>query len=256
MTDDGTIWVPAQHYRPEAAGFPALQPWYYEDVVLEVSPEGEIRREISVLKALADNRGLFAITYSEDHTITTQDPLHLNNVEPLPAGMAAAFPMFRPGDLLVSLRNINTHRGHRPGHRAGEVDHDRPVRPPARFGLPAERPSHGLRQLGRPARLRRQPRSRIDPATRSVVWQYDGCGTRPFFGETRGEQEVLANGNVLTFEPQGGRVLEITHEAKPEIVWEYFNVLDPAAGGKRVGLITHAERFPPGSLTFLTPTSS
>ncbi len=55
---------------------------------------------------------------------------------------------------------------------------------------------------------------------------------------------------------QGGRVLEVTREAKPEIVWEYFNVLDPAAGGKRVGLITHAERFPPGSLPFLTPASS
>ena len=43
--------------------------------------------------------------------------------------------------------------------------------------------------------------------------------------------------------------------AKPEIVWEYFTVLDPAAGGKRVGLITHSERFPPGILAFLTPTS-
>ena len=29
-----------------------------------------------------------------------------------------------------------------------------------------------------------------------------------------------------------------------------------ADGGKRVGLITHAERFPPGSLAFLTQVSS
>jgi Arylsulfotransferase (ASST) len=249
--------VPAQNYRPNGLPeFPALPPWYYEDVVLEVSPGGEIRREISVLKALAENRGLFAITYSEGHTITTQDPLHLNNVEPLPAGMAAAFPMFRPGDLLVSLRNIDTIAVIDPATERVKWtmtgpfarQHDSDFLPNGHLmvydnwgGPPA---CGGSRVL------------ELDPATRSVVWQYDGCGTHPFFGETRGEQEVLSNGNALTFEPQGGRILEVTREAKPEIVWEYFNVLDPAAGGKRVGLITHAERFPPGSLTFLTPASS
>ena len=89
-----------------------------------------------------------------------------------------------------------------------------------------------------------------------MVWQYDGCATQPFFGETRGEQEVLENGNVLTYEPQGGRVLEVTHDANPQIVWEYFNVLDPANGSKRVGLIIHAERFRPENLTFLLPAQS
>ena len=109
VMDDGTIWVPAHHYRPEGLPeFTALEPWYYEDVILEVLPEGKIRREISALKALADNKGLLAITYGEGHTITTQDPLSLNNVEPLPAGMAAAFPMFKPGDLLASFGNIST----------------------------------------------------------------------------------------------------------------------------------------------------
>ena len=50
------------------------------------------------------------VTYEEDvsQRIASHDPTHLNNVEPLPRAMAAAFPQFAPGDLLVSLRNVNT----------------------------------------------------------------------------------------------------------------------------------------------------
>ena len=52
-----------------------------------------------------------------------------------------------------------------------------------------------------------------------MVWQYDGCATDSFFGEMRGEQQVLENGNVLTYEPQGGWALEVTHDPNPQIVW-------------------------------------
>lgn len=254
VMDDGTIWVPSQRYRPEGLPeFPALEPWFYEDVILEVSPDGKIRREISALKALADNKGLLNITYSEEHTITTQDPLHLNNVEPLPASMAAAFPMFKPDDLLVSFRNINTIAVIDPATKKVKWTMTGPF---ARQHDPDFLPNGHLMvydNLGGPTACGGTRILEIDPATRTIVWQYDGCATQPFFGETRGEQEVLENGNVLTYEPQGGRVLEVTHGANPQIVWEYFNVLDPADGGKRVGLVTHAERFRQENLTFLSP---
>lgn len=35
------------------------------------------------------------------------DPYHLNDAEPLPPELAPYFPMFAPGDLLVSMRNLN-----------------------------------------------------------------------------------------------------------------------------------------------------
>ena len=91
----------------------------------------------------------------------------------------------------------------------------------------------------------------IDPVSQAVVWTYDGCGGKPFFAETRGEQTVLANGNVLTHEPQGGRVLEVTGGPQPRLVWEYYNVLGALDGALRVGLITHAERFRLEDLPFL-----
>ena len=61
---DGTIWVPAHHYRPDGMpGVRGLKPWYYEDEVLKVSPEGKVLDEISILGAFAQRPGTFGITY-------------------------------------------------------------------------------------------------------------------------------------------------------------------------------------------------
>jgi hypothetical protein len=64
-------------------------------------------------------------------------------------------------------------------------------------------------------------------------------------------QQQLPNGNVLITESTGGRVLEVTHEQPAKVVWEYVNALGELEGGRRVGLVTHAERFPAEALTFL-----
>ena len=73
----------------------------------------------------------------------------------------------------------------------------------------------------------------------------------PFDSERRGTQELLDNGNVLISEALGGRVLEVTHDSQPKIVWEYFNIAGELDGGPAVGVITHAERFRPVDLPFL-----
>ena len=96
--------------------------------------------------------------------------------------MAAAFPQFAPGDLLVSLRNMNTIAVLDPRSRKIEVGADRAVRAAARPRLPAQRPHHAVRQSGRRQRRCGCGRSRIleiEPATGAVVWRYDGCGGTP-----------------------------------------------------------------------------
>jgi len=54
-------------------------------------------------------------------------------------------------------------------------------------------------------------------------------------------------GVALFVEPQGGRVFELTHDARPEIVWEYVNDL----GDGDAGYIFDAQRVPSAALTFL-----
>lgn len=253
--EDGVITVPSMHYRPEGVPeYPHLKPWYYEDTVLSVSPEGEVLRETSVLKALLNYPGLLSINYSENPGIEAEDPTHLNSAKPLPAAMAGAFPMFAPGDLLVSLRNINTvavidpEAGRTKWALTGLVakQHDADWLPDGRimvFDNAGGDPACGGSRI-----------VEIDPATQAVTWSYQGCGGTPFWTEIRGMQDPLSNGNVLVTESMGGRVFEVARE-DGRIVWEYVNALGEIDGEPRRGLITHAERIPIEDLAFLAPAS-
>ena len=109
LEPDGRIWVPSMRYRPHGVPNPgALMPGYYEDTLLEVAPDGRVLDEISLLEALRSNPALFSLNHENDLDVVSEDPTHLNDVEPLPAALAPRFPLFGAGDLLVSMRNINT----------------------------------------------------------------------------------------------------------------------------------------------------
>ena len=103
--------------------------------------------------------------------------------------VAPAFPMFRAGDVLLSLRNLDTLVVADPGDLAGQVGDDRAVPRPALPRLPAERPPHGLRQPRdrRPAGVRRQPdprdrpgdaRGRLELRRRRRAVLHQGAGAR------------------------------------------------------------------------------
>ncbi len=94
----------------------------------------------------------------------------------------------------------------------------------------------------------------IDPATQAVTWSYGGADADPpLWSEKMGNQQLLPNGNVLVTESWGGRVLEVTRDPEPVLVWAYVNGLPPAEGGgkPRVGLVSQAVRFRPEELPFL-----
>jgi hypothetical protein len=259
VDEDGVIWVPAQRYRPDGVpGLVHLAPWYYEDLVLKVAPDGRVLDEISVLGALRDRPGLLTVTYDEDVAlrIDSRDPTHLNNVEPLPRALAAAFPQWAPGDLLVSLRNANTIAVIDPVRRVAKwvlngpfvQQHDPDFLPNGhillfdnRGGDPA---CGGTRIL------------ELDPVSQKIVWSYDGCGGPPFDSGIRGVQQALPNGNVLVTETMRGRVFEVTRDSPARIVWDYRNALGEVKGRARLGVVTHAERIPREALTFLPPPSS
>lgn len=253
---DGTIWVPSQHYRPDGLpGFAHLKPWYYEDTVLELAPDGTVRDEFPVLGALKSDQGLLTITYAQGLNIDQPDPIHLNSVMPLPAAWAERFPGLAAGDLLVSLRNLNMlavlDRQSRKVKRviAGPFirQHDAEFLPNGHIMLYDN--SGGDPACGGTRVIE------LDPNDLSVVWQYGGCGEGQggLDSFVRGMQQVLDNGNVLLVEPLGGRALEVTRAPVPELVWEYVNVIGTEDGKPVRGLINHAERFTREALTFLPP---
>ncbi|MEE9427635.1 MAG: arylsulfotransferase family protein [Paracoccaceae bacterium] len=95
-------------YEPDS-DWPALGPFFIEDTIVEVTPNGEIMDEISILDVLRQN-GLEGQIYSGVKSSfgveLKGDILHLNDVEPFPTSLTEG--VFRQGDLMVSMRNLNS----------------------------------------------------------------------------------------------------------------------------------------------------
>ena len=115
VAPDGEIFAPGRHklrqVGPELPGVRTAEDGFvWDDSVVRLAADGSILAETPLLERLLAS-GHAAELYGNGLAIPElpdyDDPLHLNDVEVLRADMAAAFPQFAAGDLLVSMRNIN-----------------------------------------------------------------------------------------------------------------------------------------------------
>lgn len=238
---NGEILVPVtkDHTAPNPE-WPRLRPGptgYFEDGLLaRVSPEGKVLEEISVSEVIykSDWMGLLFAGRGSKYSMNETDPYHLNDVEMLRPEMAAAFPMFKAGDLLVDLRNLQMMvvvdgESHRikwtmTGPFFGQ--HDPDFAPNGHIVMFDNRISGSTPQLGYSKVME------VDPATRSVVWTYEGSDAEPLYSDIGGRVQWLPNGNLLVGEPQGGRVFELARDGdQSTIVWEYVNLIEPGLVG-------------------------
>ena len=233
--DDGNLWVPGQKTHREAhSKWPLYEPPFDEFTILEVSPDGAILHEFSLFDLLVE-KGWQGLLYLRP---PKGDTLHLNDVEIFSSHMRAGF--FQPGDVMVSLREINSVIVFAAGSldlkylSIGRVVHQHdPDFVDSDTLLIFDNNDTGPRKKGAHSRIVRES---VPSGEVEVVFQ--GTEDLPFYTEFLGRMQLLSNGNMLLLEALHGRVLEVTPSGK--LAWELNNVISES----RVGLISDVVRLP------------
>ena len=166
---------------------------------------------------------------------------HLNNVKILEEPKADAFPLFKAGDIMISLREISLVLVIDPDtelvkwfstgpflrqHDPDFLDNGHISIFDNRGGSASGKDFGGSRILD------------IDPVTKKTKILYEGNENNIFYSKTRGNHQHFPNGNILITESNAGRIFEVNSSG--EIVWSYINRWDE----KQVITVYQAERYP------------
>ena len=203
------------------------QPWeglnikvpFREDQVVILSPEGQQRQYISILRAIQDSPWKGVLKHIRQQK-SFDDKLHANAAKFITAEQAELLPNAREGDLLISLRNIDTILVLDPRREKVRwamrgpwmMQHDPHILSNGNIML---FDNHGGLKNPRQSRI-----LEIDPHTNQIVWEWPGEIEFDMYTSVNGALEPLENGNVLIAESSRGRMLEVTREG--EVVWEYI----------------------------------
>lgn len=256
IAEGGGYWVPGRYTlaADAATEYPPFEPPYEVDTIMRVSDAGEILEEFSVPGLFYDS-GLAPLLTSTGYafhpgTAWDNEIVHVNKIAELRSDIAADFPLFAAGDLLLSMRSYNLLavadpntrrikwwkigpwiRQHDPEFRAGGTivvfnnnlyrnEESDGTRPP---GIPGRRTSNIIE---------------IDPVTGATEIIYGEGPGHDMVSAIRGKVELTPAGGLVITEFEGGRVLET--DAAGATVWEYIN----RYSDKEVAEVTEARVYP------------
>ncbi len=253
--EDGTIYALVNEMTDKVPqGLEDIPTPCMIDFVDVISPEGKRLKRISLLEALTDTpyAPLFCTLESPKRfgnapagappSPSRDDPrrrdvLHTNAVKVLSRALAPKFPLFKPGQLLVSPRHLDAVAVLDPD--SGKVIWA--ARGPWRSQHDPSFLDNGhlllFDNLGSPGGSRVLE---YDPRTQAFPWSYAGEPGTPFLSRIRGMCQRLPNGNTLIVNSDGGEAFEVTPNR--EVVWSC------SSGGVEMN---RARRYTPEQLPFL-----
>lgn len=250
--EDGTIYTLTQRIVTKPpAGLEFLDPPYLTDSLVVLSPDGQELQNIPIAEAFANSSYALTLTARKNETVWSEretDVLHVNGVRVLNRTLAAKFPLFKPGQVLLSARSLDT---------LAVLDRDARRVVWAARGIwkmqhDAEFLDNGHLLLYDNAGSSEQTRVlEYDPLTQAISWAYMNENSTRFRALNRGMKQRLFNGNTLIVDPDNRRIFEVTKDK--ELVWEIFCPLPSVPQKQRVRnhAITSARRYGANELTFL-----
>ena len=204
------------------------------DDLLELDDSGAVVWEWSSEEHLAPFLDRLSVSEGSDMTFANEtqelDLTHVNSVQELPENrhFDAGDDRFRPGNLLISARNLDSIFVI--DRQTGEVTWDytegldyqhealmvEPGQPGAGNILVFNNGYHNR------YRYRSSEVFEIDPITAQRTWEYS---SPTFYSSTGGLEQPLPNGNVLISSSLGGRVFEVTRDG--DLVWQWTPIFEP-----------------------------
>jgi len=240
--EDGAIYALSH----EAAVVPDIHPTLpiLSDAVAILDARGRIEKTITILDLLRRSGYAYLLPRLQNVAIPAKnrvlDVFHLNHVEPLDGSLASRSDIYRKGNLLISIRNLNAIAIVDPGAEKivwlwgpGNLTYQH---------HPRMLPDGNILVFDNGTQ--RSQVIELDPLTQRVVWRYAPDG---FFSALAGGVQRLANGDTLITESMKGRAFEVTPSGAK--VWEYANP-EITPKGLRNGIIRMV-RVDPSTLTFL-----
>jgi hypothetical protein len=245
IAPDGRILALTNEFSSEEVdGLGKLEKPYLEDFVAVLSPDGKELKKVSLTHALAKSRYKLLRLAIPGYALA--DPLHVNSVQYIDAGLAKNFPFAKEGDVLLSFRDMSAVVAL--SLDSGQIvwamrgpwlwQHDASLLPNGHIMLFDN--LGGFRE-GNSARV-----LEVDPKSGAVAWSYQGDDAHPFHSPLRSSAERLPNGDVLITESDGGRLFEVTRQG--EIVWNFVNPTRGGAHGEKIAIATWGQRIDPGTL--------
>ncbi len=240
VAEDGTIYALTQELVHQApTGLEYIPTPCMVDCLVRLSPQGAELQKIPLLEAFRDSAyaPLLSTLRRSGDDARRRDVLHTNFVKVLTRELAPKFPLFKAGQVLISMCHLDTIAVLDPKNHAvvwaargpWRAQHDPQFLDNGRLLI--------FDNSGSPTESRVLE---YDLQTQAFPWSYPGANNAPFVTSTRGQGQRLPNGNTLIVDSQHGKMLEVTQSK--EVVWSC---------SYRGGFINTARRYSPEQLHFL-----
>ncbi|MGI9291608.1 MAG: arylsulfotransferase family protein, partial [Gammaproteobacteria bacterium] len=241
LDENQILWLSGlvMHDQP-LADYPMHTPPIREPTVVKVSLDGELLDSYSVFDLLVENdqRALLHLRSATLSNKVKGDSLHLNDVETFPTHMEEG--VFRHGDVMLSLRNINTLLVFDPVTKAirymkvgGFVRQHDPDFIDGNTIMLFDNNNIGPADFGQQSRI-----LLLNARSDEITVLYEGDEKFPFYTPIMGKQHILNNGHMIITDSVNGRGFETN--ASGEVIWEYINIVDDGV----VGIVEELERIP------------
>jgi outer membrane protein assembly factor BamB len=230
------------------AEYPRLKPPFIDDKVVIASPDGTVRKEISIFEAFLNSDYASFLSLMRPNLLG--DIMHTNTVKYIDAASAEKFAFAEAGDVLISMREMNTIAVLDPrtekivwaetGLWVGQHD---PVM--LENGRILVFDNKGNRGGGGATRV-----IEFDPARGAIDWRYTGSAKAPLESLVYGSVQRLANGDTMIVESMNGRAIEVTPDGR--VVWDYRSPHRKIVDGQEMVMpLMDVVRFGTGSLDFV-----